>query len=126
MFPAGAAAQWVAMGDGTVGIEEWTVEFRKRCPDVPYSLEIITGAPPRVLDYLEPSYWEAYPDTPAAEFVEFLKLVQAGQAPTAPMLTARWEGNPPEYRAALQLQQRIDLERSIRYCRQELGIGERG
>jgi len=123
--PAGAAAQWMAMGDGTVGIEDWTAQFQEVCPDVPYSLEIITGAPPKVLNYLEPSYWDAYPDMPAAEFVEFLKLVRAGQAPTAPMLTARWEGNPPEYQAALRLQQRIDLDRSIRYCREKLSIGER-
>ncbi|MFN2157457.1 MAG: sugar phosphate isomerase/epimerase, partial [Anaerolineae bacterium] len=79
----------------------------------------------RILNYLEPSYWDAYPDTPAAEFVEFLRLVQAGQPPTIPMLTARWEGNPPEYQAALRLQQRLDLERSIRYCREVLSIGER-
>jgi len=123
--PSGAAVQWMALGDGTVGIEDWTAQFRACCPHVPYSLEIITGAPPRVLNYLEPHYWDAYPDLPAAEFVEFLKLVHAGQAPTASMLTARWEGNPPEYQAALRLQQRIDLERSIRYCREVLGIGER-
>jgi sugar phosphate isomerase/epimerase len=123
--PSGAAVQWMAMGDGTVGIDDWTAALRKACPNVPYSLEIITGAPPRILNYLDPSYWEAYPDTPAAEFVEFLKLVRAGQPPTIPILTARWEGNPPEYQAALRLQQRLDLERSIRYCRQVLGIGER-
>jgi len=123
--PAGAAVQWVAMGEGTVGIEDWTARFGEACPGVPYSLEIITGAPPRVLNYLEPSYWDAYPGTPAAEFVEFLKLVQAGQAPTTPTLTARWAGNPPEVQAALRVQQQLDLERSIRYCREELGIGER-
>jgi sugar phosphate isomerase/epimerase len=122
---AGAAVQWVAMGEGTVGIEEWTAQFQACCPDAPYSLEIITGAPPRVLNYLDPSYWDAYPDIPAAEFVEFVKLVQAGQAPTAPVLTASWEGNPPEYQAALRLQQRLDLERSIRYCRGTLDVGER-
>jgi hypothetical protein len=115
----------MAMGDGNVGIEDWTAQFQASCPGVPCSLEIITGSPPKVLDYLEPGYWEAYPDMPAAEFVEFLKLVEAGQAPTGTMVTARWEGNPPEYQAALRLQQRIDLERSIRYCREQLGIGER-
>jgi sugar phosphate isomerase/epimerase len=124
--PSGAAVQWMAMGDGTVGIADWTAAFQKACPDVPYSLEIITGSPPRILSYLEPSYWEAYPDMPAAEFVEFLKLVHAGQPPAVPTLTARWEGNPPEYQAALRLQQRLDLDRSIRYCQEVLGIGERG
>jgi sugar phosphate isomerase/epimerase len=123
--PRGAAVQWVAMGDGSIGIEAWARQFKKACPDVPFSLEIITGSPPRVLNYLEPEYWAPYPDTPAAEFIEFLKLVQNGQPYLGPMLTAQWSGNPPEYQAALVLQQRLDLERSVRYCHEVLNIGER-
>jgi sugar phosphate isomerase/epimerase len=123
--PKGAAVQWVAMGDGTVGIDGWAEEFKAKCPDAPFSLEIITGAPPRVLNYLEPAYWQTYPDMPAAEFVEFLKLVQKGQPYLGPTLTAAWDGNPPEYQAALTLQQRLDFERSVRYCRTQLGIGQR-
>jgi sugar phosphate isomerase/epimerase len=125
VHPKGAAVQWVAMGDGTIGIERWIQEFQQRCPHAPLSLEIITGSPPRVLDYLDPSYWEAYPDTPAVEFVEFLKLVEQGHPYMGPMLTASWQDNPPEYQAALTLQQRLDFERSVRYCQDELGIGER-
>jgi sugar phosphate isomerase/epimerase len=123
--PRGAAVQWVAMGDGTIGIREWARQFQEQCPDVPFSLEIITGAPPRVINYLEPEYWTAYPDLPAAEFVEFLKLVDSGQPYLGPMLTAPWSDNPPVYQAALTLQQRLDFERSVRYCHTVLDIGER-
>ena len=120
--PRGAVVQWVAVGDGTIGIDAWVRAFQCKCPDTPLSLEIITGAPPRVLNYLEPEYWDAYPGTPAAEFVEFLKLVQNGHPFTGTMVTAQWSDNRPEYRAALALQQRIDLERSVRYCREVLDI----
>jgi hypothetical protein len=39
------------------------------------------------------------------------------------MLTVGWEGEvPSEYQVALAVQQRLDLERSVRYCRKVLGI----
>jgi sugar phosphate isomerase/epimerase len=123
--PKGAAVQWVAMGDGTIGIENWIRRFGEQCPHAPLSLEIITGSPTRVLDYLDPKYWDAYPDTPAAEFVEFLKLVEQGHPYIGPTLSAPWQDNPPEYQAALTLQQRLDFERSVRYCKETLGVGER-
>jgi len=40
------------------------------------------------------------------------------------MLTASRDEMPAEYRQALTVQQRLDLERGVRYCREELGIGE--
>jgi len=41
------------------------------------------------------------------------------------MLTARFGPDlPDEYRAALVVQQRVDLERSVRYCKEVLGLGE--
>ena len=124
--PQGAAVQWVAMGDGTIDFQEWTRLFRERCSGVSFTLEIITGGRPRVLPYLEPAFWTAYPDTPAAEFARFIRLVQEGQPFMGPMLIVEWGDVPPEYEAALVVQQRLDLERSVRYCQRVLGIGERG
>jgi hypothetical protein len=77
---------------------------------------------PRILNFLESEFWEIYPDTPAHEFSRFLKLVKQGRSFIGNMLTAEWAGNPPEYEAALALQQRLDLERSVRYCREVLKI----
>jgi sugar phosphate isomerase/epimerase len=123
--PRGAAVQWVAMGDGNVGIEAWVERYKIVCPNAPLSLEIITGGTPRVLNYLEDKYWTTYPEARAAEFARFERLVRKGQPFAGTMVTvARGDEVPPEYGAAQAAQQRYDLERSVRYCREVLGIGE--
>lgn len=121
-YPQGAAVQWTALGEGTIGIQAWAQLYQETCAHVPFTLEIITGMGPRILNYLEQEFWEAYPDTPAYEFARFLKLAKEGRSFLGPMLTAQWAGNPPEYQAALALQQRLDLERSVQYCREVLKI----
>ncbi len=115
--PQGAAVQWVALGDGNVGLATWAHAYHERCPQAPLTLEVITGYPARVLNYFESEYWRAFPDTPAAEFARFERLVRQGQAFMGPMVTVARGDMPPEYRAALALQQRIDLERSVAWCR---------
>jgi sugar phosphate isomerase/epimerase len=124
--PRGAAIQSVAMGDGTIGIDEWARQFQQKCPDATFNLEILTGGPPKVLNYLEPEFWEDYPDTPASEFTQFLRLVRQGHPFMGHMLSVKRGERPPEYEAALVVQERLDLERSLRYCQDVLGIGEKG
>jgi len=120
--PLGAVAQWVAVGEGTIGIDKWTQTFRACCPHINFTLEVITSLAPRVLNFLEPDFWAAYPDTPAAEFARFLQLVEAGCPYTKPILTADAATMPPEYRTTLAWQQRAKLEQSVRYCRDVLQI----
>jgi len=123
--PRGAAVQWVAMGDGNVGIQAWADRFRTLCPHLPFTLEIITGIAPKVLNYLEDDYWTAYPQSRAAEFARFERLVRRGAPYMGTMVTiGQGEPVPPEYEAARVAQERYDLERSVAYCRQVLGIGE--
>lgn len=125
--PQGAAMQWVAMGDGILDLEEWSRLFAERCPGIPYTLEIITGGAPSVVNCLEATFWETYPDTPAAEFVRFWQLVKEGQPFLGPMMVAdRRAEMSPEVQSALVVQQRLDLERSVRYCRNVLRVGESG
>ncbi len=50
--PDGAAVQWVAMGDGTIGIHDWAQRYIESCPATNFTLEIITSIPPRVLNFL--------------------------------------------------------------------------
>jgi hypothetical protein len=123
--PQGAAMQWVAMGDGNIGIREWVAEYRRLCPHAPLSLEIITGHAPRVLNYLEPEFWKGFERMPAHEFAHLEKLVRNGVPYMGTMVVTAGENLPPEYQAATVAQQRYDLERSVRFCREELGIGER-
>ena len=123
--PKGAAFQWVAMGDGNVGMAAWAERFAALCPNVPFTLEIITGRPPRVLNYLEEEYWEAFPEARASEFARFERLVRQGGSFMGHMVTVDgMDDLPPEYRDAWVAQQRFDLERSVVYCREVLGIGE--
>jgi len=123
--PRGAAYQWVAMGDGNVGIEAWAARYRELCPQASFTLEILTGTPPRVLNYLEDDYWRAFPRARAHELARFERLVRRGQPFMGAMVTVeRGVATPPEYEAALVAQQRHDVERSVLYCREVLGIGE--
>lgn len=123
--PQGAAWQWVAMGDGNVGIETWTERYKAECPNASFTLEIITGRPPQVLSYLEDDYWTAFPDARAFEFARFERLVRKGVPFMGHMaMVDGLEDKPPVYESALVAQQRFDLERSVRYCREALGIGE--
>ena len=121
--PRGAVVQWVAVGEGTIGIDAWTDAFQNACPETNYTLEIITSIPPHVIDYLEDDFWTVYPNTPASEFVQYLKLVKNGCPYTEPILTAGGGVMPVEIRTALALQQRTKLEQSVRYCKDVLHIG---
>jgi 3-oxoisoapionate decarboxylase len=120
--PDGAAVQWVPMGEGTIGIDAWAKEYVKRCPNTNFTLEIIATLAPRVVDYLAPDYWDVYPATPAHEFAHFLRHVAQGRPYTLPLLTANWVDLTPDIRTALATEQRRQLERSVRYCREVIGI----
>ncbi len=121
--PRGAVVQWVAMGDGSIDIARWSRLYQEQCPNTNFTLEIITSLPPKVLPFLAPEYWRAYPDLPAAEFAQFLQLVQQGVPYTQPLLTASWADLSPAVKAAIAQEQCTQLERSVRYCREELGLG---
>lgn len=123
--PRGAAFQWVALGDGTIDFRQWTQRFAALCPGVPMQLEIITGRPPQVLPYLEPEFWNAFPNKSAAELARFLRLARNGRPFMGSMMIAGPGPQPPEYEAALREQQRLDVERSVDYARRVLGVGRR-
>jgi hypothetical protein len=110
------------MGEGTVHIDEWARQYRERCPNTNFCLEIIATLPPRLLNYLENDYWQIYQSTPAHEFARFLQHVAEGHAYTRPVLTADWGNLAPEVRTALGIEQCRQLERSVRYCREILNF----
>ena len=124
--PRGAVYQWVALGEGSIDYVRFFERFRQLCPNVAVQLEILTGGPPRVVPYLEPDFWKAFPKTKASEFVRFVALAKKGQPFTGSMVVAGRGQRPAEYEAALKEQQRIDLERSLEYAKQTLKLGLRG
>ena len=88
-------------------------------------LELITGRPPRIIPYLEPDFWKAFPKASAAEFARFVALAKAGHPYMGAMVIEDVAGTkPPEIMTqALREQQRIDLERSLEYAKKKLNCG---
>jgi sugar phosphate isomerase/epimerase len=123
--PRGAAVQWVALGDGSIDYVKFFQRYRELCPQVAVQLEILTGGPPRVLPYLEPDYWKAFPKMRAADFARFVALARQGHPFMGSMLVGSGAQRPPEYAAAFKEQQRIDLERSFDYAKKVLKLGLR-
>ncbi len=121
----GAAAQWVAMGDGNVDLPRIVALHKQLCPQSAMHLEIITGRPPQILPYFDPAFSRWFAHTPAADFVRFVDLAKHGR-PFMGVMVVEDSGAAmklPEYTAALRAQQRVDLERSFAYCKQTLGVG---
>jgi sugar phosphate isomerase/epimerase len=123
--PRGAAAQWVALGDGSVNFQKFVEVYKKVCPKAAMQLEIITGRAPTVLPYLEDNFWKVFPHTPAWEFARFVELAKSGHPYLGPMVIGGPGKQPPEIAAALKEQQRTDLERSLEWAKKKLGVGVR-
>lgn len=111
----GAMVQWTAMGEGCVDWKTWFAEFAKKCPTVPVNIETISGFP-RELPYLTPDFWRVWPKARAADFAHFLALAKRGRE--IPPYRAPNPAAEPKY-------QKAELERSLRYCRETLGLGRR-
>ena len=123
--PRGAAAQWVALGDGSVDFKRFVEMYRKLCPGASMQLEIITGRKPDILPYLEADFWKVFPKTPAWEFARFVALAKSGKPFLGNMLIAAGGRQPQAIQDALKEQQRVDLERSFDYAKKVLGVGVR-
>jgi sugar phosphate isomerase/epimerase len=122
--PQGCAAHWTALGDGCIDFKRIVDLHMKLCPKAPMHLEIITGRPPRIVPYLEDSFWKGFPKARASEFARFVGLVKQGSPLMKPMIIADAGGDKtPEYTAALKAQQKIDLERSLDYAKKTLDAG---
>lgn len=108
--PQGAAVRWTRMGEGNVNIDDYVRKYVELCPGKALSLEIIVTAP-RQFNFLDPKFWEGYRNVPAWHFSRFLALAERGTPSAAP---------PKPADAAAQ--EREDLEASIRYTHQLLGL----
>ena len=83
-------------------------------------LEIISGAA-RTYPYLTADFWKPYAKARASEFAAFVALAKRGKA--RPPFKAPAGDDP---KLARQQFQRAELERSLKYCREVLGLGLRG
>ncbi len=124
--PRGAAAQWVAMGDGNLDLKKFAQRYREICPKTPMLLEIITGRPPMVIPYLEPDFWKGFQDTPASSFARYVALVKSGRPFMGSMMIPPASGQvSAEFKAAVKEQERYDLDRSLEYAKKVMDMGVR-
>ncbi len=117
--PDGAVLQWAAVGEGSVDLKNYFAQFARLCPQVPVILETISGRPIPI-PFRAPDFWTAYPPSDPREFAAFMAWIERGQ-PRPPFV-------PPAGPAGVLAEQefqRAELERSVRYCREVLGL-ERG
>ena len=112
-YDEGAKVQWTAMGEGLVDWKKYFEKFAALCPKVPVNLEIISGFS-RPIAYLRDDFWKAWPKAKAADFAKFLALAKRGK----PL-----EGHKSPDAKAEQEYQKTELERSLRYCKEALGLG---
>jgi hypothetical protein len=101
------------MGEGCVDLKTYFTEFARLCPNVPVHIETISGFA-RDLPYLKTDFWKVWPKAKAADFAQFLALAKRGK----PLPSHRSADAKEE-----QEYQKGELERSIKYCKESLGLG---
>jgi sugar phosphate isomerase/epimerase len=113
----GATVQWTAMGDGTVDLKTYFQRFAELCPNVPVHIETISGFN-REIPYLKNDFWNVWPKARAKDFARFVALAKKGK----PRDT--WKAPAGQDRkVAEQEYQKNEIEKSLRYCKTELGLG---
>lgn len=115
----GVTAQWTAMGDGTIDLKAYFDRFAQLCPSTPVHIETISGFN-REFPLWSNDFWKPYPQARARDLARFLAIAKKGQP------RAAW--SPPadkDRKLADQEYQNEQIERSIRYCKEQLGLGMR-
>lgn len=115
--PNGAMAQWTAMGDGVVDWKIYFDRFEKLCPGVPVHIETISGFAHEI-PFGKPGFWDGFPRTGADDRARFTALARRGKA-LAPFKPAQGQ----DRKQAEQEYQKAELERSLHYCKNTLGLG---
>ncbi len=119
-YADGAMMQWCALGDGLVDWPKFVDRLAQLCPGVSIHFEIISGSNSSI-PYLKPEFWEVWPKARAADFAKFVALAKRGK----PRDPHPWPANRQERLKAEQAYQKSELERSVKYARETLGLGVR-
>jgi hypothetical protein len=87
--------------------------FAQLCPGVPVHIETISGFAVE-FPYLSEEFWKGFPKARAKDFAKFIVLAKRGR-PLDPR-------RPADQQTDREYQQG-EIERSIRYCKDVLGLG---
>jgi sugar phosphate isomerase/epimerase len=116
----GAFVQWTAMGEGDTDLKSYFKRFAELCPGVPVHIETISGFA-REFPVLENSFWDVWPQASAKSFARWLAIAKTGKprgSYKAP------DGIDPKI--AEQNYQKGEVERSLKFCKETLGLGLKG
>lgn len=114
----GASIQWTAMGDGLVDWKKYMEGWRALCPKVPVQIETISGFA-RHFAYKNEAFWVHYDKRPEV-LAKFEALAAKGHA-----LEAFKAAEGMDKKEAERAYQKEQVERSIAYCKNTLGLGIR-
>jgi len=117
--PNGVAIQWTACGEGLIDWKRYIARWAELCPQVPMMVETISGFS-KEFAVKKPGFWDKY-DLRPERFGAFEVLAKRGKA-IAPFQA----GEGVDKKVAEQNYQKGELERSIRYLREQMGIGLKG
>jgi len=109
----GATIQWTAMGEGNVDLKTYFEKFAQLCPGVPVHIETISGFNHEV-PFLKKDFWSTWPNAKASDLAKFVALAKHG--------SPREPHRSPDA-SAEQAYQKSELERSLKYCKETLGLG---
>lgn len=123
----GIAVQWAPLGEGVVDFKAIVARAREILPPVSVYIKPITGRPPEILPTADAAFWKKWSDKRASSFARFLALAKSGHPYERDMVIEDVAGktNKPEFKAALQYQQREHMERSVEYGKKVLDLGVR-
>jgi sugar phosphate isomerase/epimerase len=116
--PEGVAVQWTAAGAGLMDWKKYAARWSQLCPQTPIMIETISGGP-RMFPYKKPEFWAHYDKRPE-KLAKFEALAKRGHQIPAFKAPAG-----PEGKKATQDFQKAEIEKSISYLRQEIGLGVR-
>ena len=105
------------MGEGVVDLKAYFKRFAELCPGIPVHIETISGFAHDV-PYLKADFLKLWPKARAADLAKFIRLAKKGK-PMPPY-------QPPpgkDRKEAEKEYQKDQIEKSIRYCKESLGLG---
>ena len=114
--PDGAAVQWTACGEGLIDWKKYAARWAELCPAVPVMIETISGFS-KNFPYKKDEFWKNYDKRPE-RVAAFEALAKRGRS--IPSFKAP-EGT--DKKLADQEYQKGELERSIKYLREQIGLG---
>ena len=114
--PDGAAVQWTACGEGLIDWKKFTARWAELCPAVPVMIETISGFS-KNFPYKKDEFWQNYDKRPE-RVAAFEALAKKGHA--LPPFKAP---DGTDKKLADQEYQKGELERSIKYLREQIGLG---